>query len=66
MLLVNKTNLDIVTRKDVDAQIYVNVPHSDKWKVDLAKEILEVKNKKLEMQILNYNEFDEILEAIVT
>ena len=39
-----------------------SVPHSDKWKVDLAKEILEVKNKKLEMQIPNYNELDEILE----
>ena len=61
MLLVNKTNLYVVTRKDVDAQICVNVPHSDKWKVDLAKEILEVKNKKVEMQIPNYNELDEIL-----
>ena len=66
MLLVNKTNLDVVTRKDVDAQVYVNVPHNDKWKVDLAIEILEVKNKKLEMQILDYNEVDEILEAIVS
>ena len=66
MLLVNKTNLDVVTKKDLDEQIYVNVPHSDKWKVDLAKEILEVKNKKLEMKILNYKEIDEILEAIAT
>ena len=66
MLLVNKTNLDIVTRKDVDVQIYVNVPYNNTCKGELAKEILEVKNKKLEMQILNYNELDEILEAIVT
>ena len=31
----------------------------DKWKVDIAKEIIEVKNEKLELQILSNKELDE-------
>ena len=65
MLLVNKTTLDDVTSKYLDKQIYAIIPQVDKWKVHLAKEIIEVKNKKLELQILSYNELD-VLEAIMT
>ena len=42
------------------------LPQVDKWKVHLAKEIIEVKNKKLELQILSYKELDDVPEAIIT
>ena len=66
MLLVNKSTLDDVTSKDLDKQIYANIPQVDKWKVHLTKEIIEVKNKKLEQQILSYKELDDVLEGIIT
>ena len=66
MLLVNKISLNDVTNKDLDKQIYAIIPQVDKWKVHLAKEIIEVKNKTLELQILSYKELDDVLEAIIT
>ena len=66
MLQVNKTNLDVVTKKDLDTQVYDNAPDCDKWKVELAKEILQVKNKQLELHSLTYKEMDDILESITT
>ena len=66
MLLVNKISLDDVTSKDLDKQIYAIIPQVDKWKVHLAKEIIEVKNKKLQLQILSYKDLDDVLEAIIT
>ena len=66
MLLVNKTTLDDVTSKDLDKQIYAIIPQVDKWKVHLAKEIIEVKNKMLELQILSCKELDGALEVIIT
>ena len=66
MLLVNKSTLADVTSKDLDKQIYAITPQVDKWKVDIAKEIIEVKNEKLELQILSYKELDNVLEVIIT
>ena len=66
MLLVNKSTLADVTSKDLDKQIYAITPQVDKWKVDIAKEIIEVKNENLELQILSYKELDNVLEVIIT
>ena len=66
MLLVNKSTLADVTSKALDKQIYAITPQVDKWKVDIAKEIIEVKNEKLELQILSYKELDNVLEVIIT
>ena len=66
MLLVNKTTLADVTSKALDKQIYAITPQVDKWKVGIAKEIIEVKNEKLEPQILSNKELDNVLEVIIT
>ena len=64
MLLVNKTTLNDVRVKTL---INRSMPlHHNKWKVDIAKEIIEVKNEKLELQILSYKELDNVLEVIIT
>ena len=55
-----------MTSKDLDKQIYDITPQVEKWKVDIAKEIIEVKNEKLELQILSYKELDNVLEVIIT
>ena len=66
MLLVNKTNVDEITTDDFRSQIYNVVPNVDKWKINLAKEIIEVINRNLEMGILDTAELDNILEHILT
>ena len=38
----------------------------EKWKINLAKEIIEVINRNLEMGILDTAELDDILEHILT
>ena len=66
MLLVNKTNVDEITTDDFRSQIYNVVPNVGKWKINLAKEIIEVINRNLEMGILDTAELDDILEHILT
>ena len=66
MLLVNKTNVDEITTGDFRSQIYNVVPNVGKWKINLAKEIIEVINRNLEMGILDTAELDDILEHILT
>ena len=53
MLLVNKRNVDEITTDDFRSQIYNVVPNVGKWKINLAKEIIEVINRNLEMGIFD-------------
>ena len=66
MLLVNKRNVDEITTDDFRSQTYNVVPNVGKWKINLAKEIIEVININLEMGILDTAELDDILEHILT
>ena len=66
MLLLNKTNKDTITKDDLNNQVYVNVPSNDEWKVNIAKEIVDIKNKRLDVDGFSYKELNEMLEIITT
>lgn len=66
MLLANKTNVNDVTVDDMDNLVYCAVPIGEQWKVDFAKEIIQVKNRNLEINILDNSELEDILQTILT
>ena len=42
------------------------IPEGDEWKVACAKELVEVKNGILSVDLLMTKEMDQILEVVVT
>lgn len=66
MLRVTKSCVDDIIIDDIKTLVYNVIPPGDEWKVNLAKEILDVKGRDMELKILNNAELDDILEQILT
>ena len=52
VLLLKKRNVDEVSKVDLKNQIYNSIPSGHKWKVCLAKEIMQIKNNDVETEYL--------------
>ena len=61
-----KNDTEPVTIKDLEDHKYVLVPPNEEWKVHLAREILEIKNGTLKMNLLDYKDLDDVLEIVTT
>ncbi len=66
MLLVDKTNIDHIVPSDLGNQVYAPVKKEDEWRLQMAKEIIEVKNRNAKIYSFSTRELDEILEEIMT
>ena len=66
MKAVGKTCIDDLDAKDINKLTYNEIPTGDEWKIDMAREIIEVKNGGLIVDIMSPNEIDEILVHVVT
>ena len=66
MLLVNKSNVNDVTVHDLKQQTYNDVPDGDNWKITIAKEIIEIKHRRLDIGNFKNAELDCLLDHILT
>ena len=66
MLMLNKNNLDPIAKYDLSNLLYAKVPPDDEWKVTLAKEIIDVRDKPTVLPGVSINELNHILESITT
>ena len=66
MLLLNKTNIKNISKDDLTKLQYHPAPPGDEWKIQLAKELIKVKNNELIVENLNTAEMDEIMIHILT
>ena len=66
MLLLDKVQVEDITKKDVDNFKYAEVPPNDAWKVGIVKEIIDVRNSSLEVENFVDEELNEILEYVCT
>ena len=66
MLLVGKTSVNDVTRKDADKIDYFQMDVKDLWKVDFIKEIINVKSKKANIDNFNREELETVLTYLCT
>ena len=61
MLLVGKTSVEAVTKVDAEQIGYFPMNETDRWKINAIKEIIEVKNKHLDIANFELEELEEIL-----
>ena len=66
MLMLNKNNLDPIAKYDLSNLLYAKVPPDDEWKVTLAKEIIDGRDKLTVLPGFSINELNHILESITT
>ena len=67
LLLTGKnTHIEELRSDDLKSMCFYDVPPGEKWKVRLAKEILDVKNKTLDIDNWNTASLDDIMGEILT
>ena len=66
MLLVGKTSIEEVNKEDAKNIEYFPMNESNSWKIDAIKELVEVKNRALEIDNFIIDELEEILTYLCT
>ena len=55
MLLVNKDNIEDLNPTDIEEMVYCPVEEKDKWKIDVAKALMELQYVSLILPNLFYS-----------
>ena len=66
MLLTGKTSVNDVTKMDADKIEYFSMERKDWWKVDVIKEIIDVKSKIANIDNFNTEELETVLTYLCT
>ena len=64
MLLLGKHTIDEVKSCDINAFEYAPVMPDDVWKVDMVKELIEVRANQATIENFSDDELEEILEHL--
>ena len=66
MLLVNKTSIEELNPTDAENISYHIANEKDEWRINVAKELLQVKAGDLEIEGFDYKEIKDMTELICT
>ena len=66
MILFNKVRVEDISKSDVDAFKYAEVPPGNEWRVEMVKEMIEIRNSNLEVENFDEEELEEILNYLCT
>ena len=66
MLMVNKNDIRELSPSDATDIIYMPVPQEEKWKVDMTKEITDIKFGKQLLENFPHDDLQKILDFICT
>ena len=66
LLLTDKNTIDELNMDDIDKLKHCDMEEDNKWKIEMAKEIIDIKSSKLELDNFSTGELDEILEHLCT
>ena len=66
LLLTEKTHIEELRSDDLKNICFYDVPQGEKWKARLAMEILDVRNKTLDIDNWNTASLDDIMGEILT
>ena len=64
MLLLGKHTIDEVKSRDINEIQYAPVMPDDVWKVDMVKELIEVRANQATIENFSDDELEEILEHL--
>ena len=66
MLLLGKVTIDEIRLNDIDSFEYSSVLPDNQWKVDMVREIIEVRGDELKIDNFSRQELDELMEYLCT
>jgi hypothetical protein len=66
LLLTKKENIDQISDRDIDGIIYAEILEDDKWRVDIIKEVTDVKFGQSTIEGFTLEECEEILQFACT
>ena len=66
MMLLGKTSVEAVEKNDINEIEYFPISKEDSWKIDIIKEIIEVKSRNVEIDNFEEDELDNILTHLCT
>ena len=64
MLLVGDMNHKKVTPHNLETVQYRNIPEEDQWKINIAKELSDVRNDDAEVEGFDWMELKDIFEDL--
>ena len=64
LLLTEKTKIEDITIQDIDNYCYAPARQEDLWKIDMVKELVEVRADQYEVPDFSREELDEILKNL--
>ena len=64
MLLLDKHTIDEVKSKDIDNFEYAPVLPNNAWKINMVKELIEVRENQASIENFSTEELEEILEHL--
>ena len=66
ILLLGKTSLEDVNRRDCENVEYFKISEADSWRVGIIEELINLKNETLDIDNFSDEELDYILNYICT
>ena len=66
LLLVGKHTIEEISIKDLDRYEYCPVQPGDEWKVNMVRELIEVRENNLNVEHFTAEELEEVLEHLCT
>ena len=64
--MLNKNNLGPIVKYDLSNLFYAKVPPDDEWKITLAKEIIDMRDKLTVLPGFSIDELNHIMKSITT
>ena len=66
MLMLGKGTVQDIQINDTDSIEYNMVPQSEAWRINLVKELIDIKHENVEVLGMENDELDQILDHICT
>ena len=66
MIALGKNLVETIREEDIDTMEYHTIPEDETWRIDLLKEIIEVKENEYEVHGFTNEELEEIVNFVCT
>ena len=66
MLLLDKNNIDELSPTDSQALIYHEIPEDQTWRINMVRELINIRYQECYLENFSFEELDIIMEVLCT
>ena len=66
MELVNKDNIEELIVEDAQMIVYKEIPAEESWRIDVVKDIIDIKNKNASLENFTDEDLENMLDFVCT